>query len=223
MMFKKIVIFLIGAVMLPSVAMAQKDWANVVKYAQANTEVKVKPIAVLMGDSITEGWFKKDPEFFSANNFVGRGISGQTTSHMLCRFRQDVVVHAPKYVVILAGTNDIALNNGPITLENIFANIVSMCDIAKANKIKPILCSVVPCAKYRWRPEITDAAEQIVALNAMLKEYAAKKRLVYVDYHTAMRNDEGALPVNLSNDGCHPTIDGYKIMEKILLEAMKIK
>ena len=222
-MFKKIVIFLIGVIMLPSAALAQKDWANVVKYAQANTEVKEKPVAVLMGDSITEGWFKKDPDFFSANNFVGRGISGQTTSHMLCRFRQDVVVHAPKYVVILAGTNDIALNNGPITLENILANIISMCDIAKANKIKPILCSVVPCAKYRWRPEVTDAASQIVALNAMIKEYAAKNKYIYVDYHTPMKDEQNGLPANLSKDACHPTLEGYKIMEKVLLDALKIK
>ena len=222
-MFKKIVVFLIGVILLPSVALAQKDWANVVRYAKANTEVTVKPLAVLMGDSITEGWFKKDPDFFSSHNFVGRGISGQTTSHMLCRFRQDVVVHAPKYAVILAGANDIALNNGPITLENIFANIVSMCDIAKANKIKPILCSVLPCTKFRWRPEVTDAAEQIVALNAMLKDYAAKNKILYVDYHTSMKNAEGGLPVELSKDGCHPTVEGYKIMEEILIDALKLK
>jgi lysophospholipase L1-like esterase len=185
--------------------------------------VTVKPLAVLMGDSITEGWFKKDPDFFTSNNFVGRGISGQTTSHMLCRFRQDVVTHAPKYVVILAGTNDIALNNGPISLDDIYANIVSMCDIAKANKIKPVLCSVVPCYKYRWRPEVTDAASQIVALNTMLKEYAAENKYIYVDYHTSMKDDRNGLPETLSKDGCHPTVDGYKIMEKVLLGALKIK
>ncbi len=222
-MLKKIVVFLIGAIMLPSVALAQKDWANVAKYAQANAEVNVKPVAVLMGDSITEGWFKKDPDFFSSNNFVGRGISGQTTSHMLCRFRQDVVAHSPKYVVILAGTNDIALNNGPIALDDVFANIVSMCDIARANKIKPVLCSVVPCGKFKWRPEVTDSADQIMALNVKIKEYAAENRYIYVDYHTPMKDDKNCLPANLSKDGCHPTLEGYKIMEKVLLDALKIK
>lgn len=222
-MFKKIVIFLIGVMMLPSAAMAQKDWANVAKYAKANEEVTVKPVAVLMGDSITEGWFKKDQDFFTSNNLIGRGISGQTSSHMLCRFRQDVVAHAPKYAVILAGANDIALNNGPITLDDIFANIVSMCDIAKANKIKPVLCSVLPCVRFRWRPEVTDAASQIIALNAMIKEYAAKNKYIYVDYHTPMKDEQNGLPANLSKDACHPTLEGYKIMEKVLLEALKIK
>ena len=217
--FKKFAICLVAAIVLPAVAFAQADWANVAKYSQENAAVQVKPVAVLMGDSITQSWFRNDPDFFAANNFLGRGISGQTTSHMLCRFRQDVVVHYPEYVVILAGTNDIALNNGPIALEDIFANIVSMCDIAKANGIKPVLCSVLPCKGYKWRPEITDAADQIVALNAMLKEHAQKNGFIYVDYHTPMKNDEGGLPESLSTDGCHPLIGGYKIMEDILLGA----
>ena len=219
--FKKIAICLVVATVLPAMALAQNDWANVAKYSKANAEVDFRPVAVFMGDSITEGWYRDDPDFFTSNNILGRGISGQTTSHMLCRFRQDVVVHSPEYVVILAGTNDIALNNGPVALEDVFANIVSMCDIAKANNIKPVLCSVLPCTGYKWRPEVTDAAAKIVALNAMLKEYAQKNGLIYVDYHTPMKNEEDGLPQSLSHDGCHPLIEGYKIMERILLDALK--
>ena len=220
---QKIAIVLIATIFLPSIALAQNQWANTARYAQANADMKVKPVAVLMGDSITEGWVGNDPELFSSNNFLVRGISGQTTSHMLCRFRQDVVELSPKYVLILAGTNDIALNNGPISIEDTFANIVSMCDIAKANKIKPVLCSVVPCKEYGWRPEITDVADKIMALNTMLKDYARKNRFTYIDYHTPMKDADNGLPYNLSHDGCHPTLDGYKIMEEILLEALNLK
>ena len=142
---------------------------------------------------------------------------------MLCRFRQDVVVHSPEYVVILAGTNDIALNNGPIAVEDIFANIASMCDIAKVNNIKPVLCSILPCRQYKWRLEVTDAADRIIRLNAMLKDHAQKCGFIYVDYHTPMKDDENGLPENISHDGCHPTIEGYEIMEGILLDALKLR
>ena len=148
------------------------DWAQFNRYSKANSEVTVKPLAVLMGDSITDGWLRQDPEFFKANNLAGRGISGQVTSHMLVRFRRDVIDLHPKYVVILAGINDIARNNGYISLENTFANIVSMCELAKANKIKPVLCTLVPSGYIRWRPAINDTKEQVAALNAMIKEYA---------------------------------------------------
>ena len=115
-------------------AMAQGDWAGFGRYEEANKSVNATPKAVFMGDSITEGWFRLDADFFTENNFLGRGISGQTTSHMLVSFRRDVIDHSPKYVVILAGTNDIALNNGKISLENIFGNIQSMCELAKSHK-----------------------------------------------------------------------------------------
>jgi lysophospholipase L1-like esterase len=199
----------------------KKDWANFKRYAKANTEVTAKPKAVLMGDSITDGWPRANGAFFTENNFVGRGISGQTTSQMLVRFRRDVVDHHPKYVAILAGTNDIALNNGYISLENILGNIISMCEIAKANKIKPVICSVIPAKAYRWRPEVTDAAQQIMKLNEMLKEYAKANKIMYVDYHSAMADAEGGLPIELAKDGVHPTPEGYKIMEEILVKALK--
>lgn len=219
---KKIFILIAGAIMLlPVSAAAQGDWAGVCRYAEANKQVTQKPKAVFMGDSITDCWPNANGAFFTDNNFIGRGISGQTTGHMLSRFRRDVVDHQPEYVVILAGTNDIALNNGPINLEDVFGNIVSMCEIAKANKIKPIICSVLPAARYFWRPEVTDSAEKVLELNSLLKEYAKKNRIKYVDYHSAMKDENNGLPVNLAQDGIHPTVEGYKIMEEIVLKAIK--
>ena len=150
-----------------------QDWAKFSRYEAANDTVKVRPRAVFMGDSITDNWAKKDMDFFTSNNFVGRGISGQTTSHMLVRFRRDVVDLNPKYVVIMAGTNDIALNNGEISHENILGNIISMCEIAKANKIKPILCSVLPADRFRWRPQLTPA-EDLVKLNKINKRHTMR-------------------------------------------------
>ena len=130
------------------------DWAKFGRYEEANKEVTTTPRVVFMGDSITDFCVDADPDFFTANNFLGRGISGQTTSHKLVRFRRDVIDHHPKYVVILAGTNDIAKNLGEISLENALGNIISMCELARANKIKPLICSVLPCDHFFWRPEV---------------------------------------------------------------------
>lgn len=219
---KKIFILIAGAMMMFSfTANAQGDWAGISRYAEANKQVTKKPKAVFMGDSITDGWPNANGAFFTDNNFIGRGISGQTTSHMLSRFRRDVVDHQPEYVLILAGTNDIALNNGPINLEDVFGNIVSMCEIAKANKIKPVICSVLPAARYFWRPEVTDSAEQVIKLNSWLKEYAKKNRIKYIDYHSAMKDSNNGLPQNLAQDGIHPSAEGYKIMEALVLEVIK--
>ena len=197
------------------------DWAQFNRYSQANSEVTVKPLAVLMGDSITDGWLRQDPGFFKANNLAGRGISGQVTSHMLVRFRRDVIDLHPKYVVILAGINDIARNNGYISLENTFANIVSMCELAKANKIKPVLCTLVPSGYIRWRPAIKDTKEQVAALNAMIKEYAKAHRYKVVDYATVLADEKGETRSDLSGDSVHPNMDGYKLMEEALLKVIK--
>lgn len=207
------------AVCIGTVTLSAQDWAKFSRYEEANAKVTQKPKAVLMGDSITDGWAKADEAFFTENNLVGRGISGQTTSHMLVRFRRDVVDLAPKYVLILAGTNDIAKNNGDISLENILGNIISMCEIAKANKIKPIICSVLPADRYRWRPEVAPA-EDIVKLNAMLKEYADSEKIKFIDYHSVLKNENNGLPAEYAPDGVHPTIECYKIMEQMVLEAL---
>ena len=196
------------------------DWAKFNRYHDANKEVTTAPRVVFMGDSITDFWVDADPDFFTANNFIGRGISGQTTSHMLVRFRRDVIDHHPKYVVILAGTNDIAKNLGDISLENALGNIISMCELARANKIKPLICSVLPCDYFFWRPEVKGQEEEIVRFNDMLKDYAKSAKIPYVDYHSAMKNEKNGLPKEYAEDGCHPTKEGYEVMKRIILKAL---
>lgn len=220
-MKRSIFAIIVGLMMIPTMLSAQNDWANYKRYADANAQVTKAPKAVLMGDSITEGWPKSDKEFFETNNFIGRGISGQVTNQILLRFRQDVVDLHPKYVVILAGTNDIAENSGKIDMEKTFANIVTMCDIAKANKIKPVICSVIPATAFYWHPDVTGAAEKIIRLNSMLEEYAKANRIPYVDYHSAMKNEQNGLSPELAKDGVHPTREGYDIMKALLLKALR--
>jgi lysophospholipase L1-like esterase len=198
----------------------QKEWANFKRFKEANAEVTTAPKAVFMGDSITEGWARIDADFFKNNNFVGRGISGQVTSQMLVRFRQDVLELNPKYVVIMAGTNDIALNNGPIELKNVLDNLKSMCELAKFHKKKVILCSVPPANRFGWRKELKPA-DDIIKLNEMIKEYAASAKIPYVDYHSAIKDSENGLPAQYAKDGVHPNLECYKIMEEIVMKYIK--
>lgn len=207
-------------------AMAQKkqthdQFANFKRYEQANKELpapaKKEKRVVFMGNSITEGWVKIHPEFFKENGYVGRGISGQTSYQFLLRFREDVINLKPKLVIINAGTNDIAENTGPYDIDITFGNIASMAEIAKANKIKVILTSVLPAAGFRWNKKITDAPDRIEALNAKIKEYAKANKIPYVDYYTPMvTGAERALNPNYSKDGVHPTLDGYIVMEALI-------
>ncbi|MFZ0745494.1 MAG: SGNH/GDSL hydrolase family protein [Terracidiphilus sp.] len=164
---------------------------------------------VFMGDSITEAWHLDAS--FPGKNYVNRGISGQTTPQMLVRFRQDVIHLEPKVVVILAGTNDIAGNTGPETLEQIEDNLASMSDLATANHIRVVLCSITPAFDYPWKRGM-EPAPKIDAINAWMKDYAAGKGYVYVDFHSAMKDAEDGLPPNLSKDGVHPLPAGYAIM-----------
>lgn len=147
--------------------------------------------------------------------YVNRGISGQTTPQMLVRFRQDVINLKPSVVVILAGINDIAGNTGPSTIEGIADNIMSMAELAKANNIKVVLCSVLPAFDFPWRQGL-EPAEKVVKLNALLKSYAEKHNFVYVDYFTAMANESNGLKNELGNDGVHPNATGYSIMEPLI-------
>lgn len=212
-----------GGMLLATSVSAQTekgDWAQFGRYAEANKRVKTPAKVVFMGNSITDGWWPNDSTFFINNNFLDRGISGQTTSEMLVRFRQDVINLKPKAVVILAGINDIAHNNGVISLENVFGNIVSMAELARYNKITPIICSVLPAYDFPWRRGM-NPAPKVIELNKMLKAYADKEGLTYVDYHSAMKDERDGLPKNLASDEVHPTLEGYKIMEKIVLEAIR--
>ena len=163
-----------------------KDWAQFGRYAQNNVLVKDCPVAVLFGDSITDNWAKFDGPWYRANRFSGRGISGQTTSQMLVRFRQDVLDLNPEYVVILAGVNDIARNTGYIKVENTFKNIVSMAELAQLHGIKPVLCKVLPAARFNWRKELGNPGPQIDSLNRFIADYAQANKLLLVDYYTPM-------------------------------------
>ncbi len=196
-----------------------KTWANYERYQSANKEVK-KPIAVFMGNSITEIWNRNDSAFFNRNHYVGRGISGQVTAQMLARFRSDVINLKPRVVSILAGTNDIAQNNMYMPIEKIAENIFSMAELARANNIKVIICSVLPVYQYRWRPAIKDPAGQIIQLNNLLKAYAKEHKITYVDFHSVMKDSNNGLPLKYSEDGVHPTKDGFNVMEPIIKKAI---
>ena len=201
-----------------------QDWADLGHFKDENAKLGLpssgEKRVVFMGNSITEGWGKICPDFFTENGYINRGISGQTTPQMLVRFRADVVALKPSVVVILAGTNDIAGNTGPSTLEMIEDNIISMTEIAKANDIKVILCSVLPAIDFYWRPGL-EPAEKIVALNKMIKAYADKNNIIYVDYYTPMVDDRKGLKAAYSPDGVHPNEAGYKIMEPLCSHALQ--
>ena len=200
-----------------------QDWANLNKYQTQNASLPI-PTAeqkriVFMGDSITEFWGVIDPEYFSGKTYINRGISGQTTPQMLIRFRADVIALQPTAVVILAGINDIAGNTGPSSIEMIRDNVFSMVELAKANNIKVILCSVLPAYDFPWKPN-QQPVEKIKALNEILKNYAAANNIVYVDYYSAMVDKRLGLNIEYSNDGVHPNKTGYQIMQPIIEKAI---
>lgn len=223
---KRIILSIIAMMAIVfSVQAAGDDWANFKRYANANTEVKALPQSqrkvVFMGNSITDNWANRHPDFFKDNGYIGRGISGQTTYQMVLRFYEDVVNLHPKAVVINGGTNDIAQNNHPYVEDRTFQNIVTMAQIAKANGIKVILTSITPCDHYTWRPEIKDVIAKIKSLNARIKEYAKKNKFQYVDYWTEMANEQGAMRDGISEEGCHPNAAGYAIMGPLVQKAIK--
>ncbi len=200
-----------------------QDWANLERYKIDNAKLSApgtdEQRVVFMGNSITEGWVSMNPDFFYKNDYIGRGISGQTTPQMLIRFRPDVIDLQPKVVVILAGTNDIAGNTGPMTLEMIFGNLKSMAELARANGIQVVLSSVLPVYDYPWKPGL-QPAQKIVRLNAMIKEYAEENDMVYLDYFTAMADNRDGLKKSLGDDGVHPNKAGYDIMEPLAQKAI---
>ena len=220
---KRIVLVLAFILSLSTVASAQV-WIHLNRYAADNAALEAPCGArvVLLGDSITDAWPDNRPEFFSTTGFIGRGISGEESTQMLIRFRQDVIDIQASHVVILAGINDIAINQGGPYQENLtFANIVSMVDLAWQNGIRPLVCSVLPSYHFRWRPEVTDVYEKVCSLNARLKAYCERHGVTYVDYFSALAGPEGKMPESLSGDSVHPNAQGYAIMEKVLLDALK--
>ena len=201
------------------------DWANLKKYQKENailhsSETNPKRI-VFMGDSITEFWSVLCPEFFAGKPYINRGISGQTSPQMLIRFRADVIALKPTIVVILAGANDIAGNTGPSTLEMITDNIFSMAELAKVHQIKVILCSVLPAYDFPWKRG-SFPSEKIIKLNTIIQEYADANEILYLDYYSALVDEQKGLKSAYADDGVHPNKNGYEVMNP-LVEAALVK
>ena len=209
-----------------------RDWAQLGRYRDQNRTLGQpaagEPRVVFMGDSITDAWpQERFGDFFTTNkSYVGRGISGQTTPQMLIRFRPDVIDLQPKAVVILAGTNDIAGNTGPMSNEDIQNNMMSMAELAKAHKIKVILSSILPTGNYHVGPSgvpqtETRPMDRIRAINDWMKKYAASEGHTYLDYFSAMLDQSRLLRTELSGDDLHPNAQGYAIMAPLADAAIK--
>jgi lysophospholipase L1-like esterase len=191
-----------------------QDWPNLGRYHEDNEHLKTggtKIDAVFLGNSITDFWIGESPEFFEKNHFVDRGISGQTSPQMLLRFRADVIDLHPRVVVILAGTNDIAGNTGPMTLKMIEDNIVSLTELAKINNITVILCSVLPTSDFKNRPP-----EKIDSLNNWQKQYSIGNRISYLDYYSSFVDANKGMKPEYTGDGLHPNKRGYELMEGLV-------
>jgi lysophospholipase L1-like esterase len=202
-----------------------QDWPYLNRYQTENDKLSPLKLGekriVFMGDSITELWSVVHPSFFSEKSYINRGIGGQTSPQMLVRFRADVIALKPSVVVLLAGANDIAQNTGPSTLEMIANNIFSMVELATANNIKVILCSVLPVFDFYWRQGL-EPAGKIVTLNKMISEYAYTNAIPYVDYYSAMVDEQKGLKSIFSEDGVHPNKAGYEVMITLAHEAIRL-
>ena len=222
-MKKLILLFIITCI---TSSIFAQDWANLERFKEENTSIMQEEITgkriVFMGNSITEGWSNFDSVFFSENQFINRGIGGQTTPQMLLRFKQDVIDIKANTVIILAGINDIAENTGPISLKQILGNIISMCELANQNNIRVILCSVLPANEFPWEPKI-NPTQKVIDLNEMLLDYANSKSITYVDYYSKMVDDKQGLISAYGYDPVHPNLEGYVIMKHILSEVLEIK
>ncbi|MBB3861964.1 lysophospholipase L1-like esterase [Novosphingobium hassiacum] len=196
----------------------QYDWAWECRYAEANKQTPQRPRAVFIGDSITEGWVGLAPTLF-VSGAVARGISGQTSPQVLVRFYQDVVRLRPKVVHIMIGTNDLAGNTGPTSAEMYTNHVAAMVDIARSNGIAVVLGSVLPAAKFPWKPALAPA-RQVVALNAWLRDFAKTRGAVYADYYKALANPEGGINADLAPDGIHPNARGYALMDPVAKAAI---
>ena len=207
------------------IAVYTDDYGQLARYRDANTALK-PPVAgenrvVFFGDSITDIW--NIAESFPGKPYINRGIGGQTTSQMLVRFRRDVINLQPKIVVVLAGTNDIAGNTGPISNEDIEANFSSLAELARAHNLKVIFSSILPVHNYTPKGEeffAQRSTERILALNAWMKDYCVANNLIFLDYFSAMVDDKGLLKRDLADDGLHPNKAGYAIMAPLAEKAI---
>lgn len=201
-----------------------KDWPNLGRYRDANSLVPAPAAGedrvLFMGDSITDGWGRKYGKFFPGKPYINRGISGQTTPQMLIRFRTDIIGLQPAVVVILAGTNDIAGNTGPVTLEAIEDNLMSMAELARANGIRVVLASLLPVCDYIKPQTPRRPPDKILALNAWMKDYATRNGLIYLDYYSDMLDDHKMLKQELTYDGLHPNDAGYEVMAPLAEKAI---
>ncbi|MFD2720418.1 GDSL-type esterase/lipase family protein [Hymenobacter monticola] len=201
------------------------DWAYLERYTAANQRLPApqpgRPRVVIIGNSITEGWVKADSAFFRGKTYeyVGRGISGQTTGKTLVRFRADVLDLHPAVVVILAGTNDIAENSGPYNPQTTLNNIMSMCELAQAHGVRVVLGSVAPSVDFWWRKGL-NPAPKILALNQQLRAYANRQHFAYYDMHSALKDEQNGLRKAYGEDGVHPNLAGYRVMEPLLNQAV---
>ncbi|MEN9908877.1 MAG: hypothetical protein RLZZ540_2026 [Bacteroidota bacterium] len=202
-----------------------QDWPYLSKYQEENAILPPpepdENRVVFLGDSITEFWSKEQPLFFQNKSYINRGISGQTTPQMLLRFRADVIALNPKIVVILAGGNDIAGNTGAATTEMITNNIFSMIELAQVHHIKVILCSVLPANFFYWNPK-EKPADRIIELNVILKEHALSKEIPFVDYYSAMVDDQKGIETTFSEDRVHPNTAGYQIMSPLIEKEIEL-
>lgn len=231
---KKIIVFLAAAALMLAFETGAQSvdasrYANYARYAEANAAlIDSLPAApgrvVLMGNSITDFWPLRVPQMFNEHpEIIGRGIAGQTSWQFLLRFRSDVITLNPEVVVINYGTNDIAQNSGPYNEDVTFDNVCSMVDIARANGIKVVLASTLPAEGFRWCPEVTGVMDKIRSLNARVRAYANAQGIPFVDYFSAMVNEEGTAMNPAYSDepiAVHPNAAGYAVMARILLETL---
>jgi lysophospholipase L1-like esterase len=218
----KTITFALCALFLTAASVKAQDWPAMGFFKAKNDSIMQftdHTSVVFMGNSITQGWISMRPEFFSQNQFINRGIGGQTTPQMLLRFRQDVIDLNPKAVVILAGINDIAENTGPISITDIAKNLESMVQLSLANEIIPVLCSVLPSNSFPWRPRIIPT-ESVIELNGLIQNMAGQYDVPYVDYYTPMVDDQQGLKSEWGYDPVHPNEEGYKIMEPIVMKTL---
>lgn len=200
------------------------DWANFKKYAPENQQVpqrqKGEKRVVFLGNSIFEGWLRLRPEFFAGKPYYNRGISGQTTPQMLLRFYEDVLALDPAVLVLKAGINDIAQNTGPYDQQRTLNNLKAIAQLARINKIKVVLCSVLPASDFKWRPGLAPG-DKVIALNREIQRFAEKDGYYYLDLYSAVVDDQKGMKPEYANDGVHPTVEGYKVLEPLVEAAIR--